>query len=156
MGGHGHGPHVARNESNMKESDEQMLGKIQSAELVKFNPNHFHMEFFDAANMYAILGGAPSLACAGVGALASYSYYMAGGARTNFYAHNMTGAGRLLLGCTLGLAFGYVKFGDRQRLHNAYLAERIRRRYPDSMDMHYTDLWSLKGVKAPFEMYRWQ
>ena len=37
MGG-GHGPHIVGNENNMKETDEEMRGKIQLAELVKFNP----------------------------------------------------------------------------------------------------------------------
>ena len=44
----GHGPHFVANEKNMQESDEAMRGKIQMAELVKFNPQNFHMEFFDA------------------------------------------------------------------------------------------------------------
>ena len=43
MGGHGHGPHIHGNEKNMQESDDAMLGKIQLVELVKFNPNHFHL-----------------------------------------------------------------------------------------------------------------
>ena len=48
----GHGPHIHGNENNMKESDEEMRGKIQSAELVKFNPQNFHMAFWDVGNMY--------------------------------------------------------------------------------------------------------
>ena len=48
----GHGPYLAGNESNMKESDQDMQGKIQLAELVKFNPQNFHMAFWDTGNVY--------------------------------------------------------------------------------------------------------
>ena len=155
MGG-GHGPHIVGNENNMKETDEEMRGKIQLAELVKFNPQNFHMTFFDAGNMYSILGGAPSMACAGLGAAASFAYYQAGGAHKNFYANMMRVTGRVFIGFSLGLALGYNKFGDRQRLHNAYLAERLRRRYPESIALHQTELWKLKGVTAPHDFYQWK
>ena len=52
-----------------------MLGKIQRIELIKFNPNHFHMDPFNPSNMYTILGGAPTLAFGTIGAAFSYSYY---------------------------------------------------------------------------------
>ena len=152
----GHGPHFVANENNMKESDQDMQGKIQNAELVKFNPQNFHMEFFNAANMYNILGGAPSMIMSGAGALGSLAYYQAGGASKNFYANNMRGFGRLFVGATLGMGLGYKFFGDRQRLHNAYVAERLRRRYPESMNLVETDLWRLKGVSAPHEFYQWK
>ena len=147
----GHGPHIVGNERNMQESDDEMLGKIQRVDLIKFNPNHFHMEFFDTGNMYAILGGAPTMVSAGIGMAASAAYYQAAGTHRNFYTNNMKMTGRLFFGLSLGLAFGYMKFGDRQRLHNAYVAERLRRRYPESLDLHHTDLWKLKGMQAPHE-----
>ena len=34
----GHGPHLVGNDKNMKETDSEMAGKIQSVELVKYNP----------------------------------------------------------------------------------------------------------------------
>ena len=40
-------------------------------------------------------------------------------------------------------------------MHNAYIAERIRRRYPESMNLNNHDLWKYKGVKATHEFYRW-
>ena len=152
MGG-GHGPHIVGNENNMQESDEAMRGKIQSAELVKFNPQNFHLDFWDANNMYKILGGAPTMLLGAGGAAASLAYYQASGASKNFYINNLRTTGRLMLGLGLGLALGYQQFGDRQTLHNAYLAERLRRRYPESMKLHQTDLWKLKGVTAPHEFY---
>ena len=155
MGG-GHGPHIHYNESNMKESDEEMQGKIQRVDLVKFNPNHFHMDFWSAQNMYTILGGAPTVGLGVLGTAASLAYYQAAGAHANFYTNNLRVTGRLAIGLTLGLALGYSRFGDRQRLHNAYVAERLRRRYPESMNLHHTDLWRLKGVAAPHEFYQWK
>ena len=74
MGG-GHGPHIAYNENNKKESDEDMRGKIQRVDLVKFNPQNFHMEFFDVNNMYQILGGAPTCIMGALGAAGSVMYY---------------------------------------------------------------------------------
>ena len=71
-------------------------------------------------------------------------------------ANNLRVFSRLFLGLSLGLAFGYHRFGDRQVLHNAWVAERLRRRYPDSKQLNETDLWRLKGVRAPHEFYRWQ
>ena len=155
MGG-GHGPHIVGNENNMKETDEEMRGKIQRAELVKFNPQNFHLEFFDSGNMYQILGGAPTLVLGALGAVSSLAYYQAAGAHPNFYSNNMRVTGRLAFGLTLGLALGYQQFGDRQRLHNAYVAERLRRRYPETMQLHETDLWRFKGIPAPHEMYQWK
>ena len=151
----GHGPHIVGNENNMQETDEAMRGKIQSAELVKFNPQNFHLAFWDAGNMYTILGGAPAMIMGVAGATASLAYYQAAGAHKNFYVNNMRVTGRLMMGLTFGLALGYQQFGDRQMLHNAYLAERLRRRYPESMQLHQTDLWKLKGVNAPHDMYKW-
>ena len=94
------------------------------------------MTFFDANNMFNILGGAPSMLMSAAGAGAALAYYQASGASRNFYTNNFRASGRLFMGATLGLALGYKFFGDRQRLHNAYLAERLRRRYPDSIALN--------------------
>ena len=154
MGGHS----AHRNEHNMKETDEEMQGKIQRIELIKHNPNHFHMEFFNSSNMFNILGGAPAFAYAAFGAALSVGYYknQAANMRWNFYLNNTRVFQRLAFGFTVGLFAGYMQFGERQRLHNAWVAERLRRRYPESMQLHATDLWSLKGVKTTQEFYRWQ
>ena len=156
MGGHGH--HAIGNEHNLKETDEEMLHKIQRIDTIKHMPNHWHMEFFDANNMHAILGGNPTLGYAAFGGFVSLAYYQNRAAHLprNFYAHNMHVAGRFLLGAAIGLSLGYLQFGDRQRLHNAWVAERLRRRYPESMALEAHDLWKLKGVKAPQDFYKWQ
>ena len=114
------------------------------------------MVFWDASNMYQILGGAPSMVMGAFGAMSAYGYYAAAGQSRNFYTNNMRVTGRLMFGMTLGLALGYQQFGDRQRLHNAYVAERLRRRYPETMQLHETDLWRFKGISAPHEMYQWK
>eukprot|EP00353_Schmidingerella_taraikaensis_P002690 CAMPEP_0185583262 /NCGR_PEP_ID=MMETSP0434-20130131/21416_1 /TAXON_ID=626734 ORGANISM="Favella taraikaensis, Strain Fe Narragansett Bay" /NCGR_SAMPLE_ID=MMETSP0434 /ASSEMBLY_ACC=CAM_ASM_000379 /LENGTH=166 /DNA_ID=CAMNT_0028202289 /DNA_START=60 /DNA_END=561 /DNA_ORIENTATION=+ len=118
----------------MQETDTEMQSKIQRIELVKFNPNNFHMEFFDGKNLYEIIGGAPTMISGVLGAGASFAYYSAGGMSRNFYSNNMRVAGRLSMGLTLGLALGYSRFGDRQRLHNAYLAERLAAATPSQWD----------------------
>ena len=158
MGGSGHATHG--NEHNMKESGEDMASKIQRIETIKHCPNHWHIEFFSASSMWNIAGGAPTAVFGAAGALVSYSYYLGKAAHMprNFHAHNMHSFARLFFGASLGLAFGYTQFGDRQRLHNAWVAERLRRRYPESMNLSVAadDLWKFKGVKAQQEYYAWR
>merc|ERR1712166_770553 len=125
----GHGHGAHGNENNMKESGEDMTAKIQRIETIKHCPNAWHMEFFSATNM-----------------------------PRNFHANNMHTYARLMFGMSLGLAFGYTQFGDRQKLPNAWVAERLRRRYPMAMDLEVAadDLWKFKGVKAEQEYYAWR
>jgi hypothetical protein len=136
-----------------------MQGKIQSLELIKHSPNHFHMEFLDANNMMTILGGAPTFLFGAIGGGISLAYYggLAGTQPVNFYGNILKQSGRFTFGLALGLGVGYLRFGDRQRLHNAWVAERLRRRHPESLGLHHTEgsLWKLKGVNAPQEFYRW-
>jgi len=51
MGGDHH-IHIVYNEQAMKESDEDMKGKIQRIDLIKFNPNMFHFSVFDMGNNF--------------------------------------------------------------------------------------------------------
>ena len=112
MGG-SHGPHIAGNEKNMQESDEAMLGKIQRIELVKFNPNHFHLEALDPSTAVTLLGGAPTMVMGATGALLSYGYYAGQVRAYNQYLGVFRTGGRLAFGGVLGLALGYKFFGDR-------------------------------------------
>ena len=94
-----------------------------------------------------------------LGASVSTAYYsgFASTQATNFYAHSLRTMMRFKFGLLVGIAVGYNRFGDRQRMHNAYVAERLRRRYPESMNLstHADELWKLKGVTAPHDFYRW-
>jgi hypothetical protein len=72
-----------------------------------------------------------------------------------FYTSILLTWSRVLLGGAIGGWVGYMKFGDRQRLHNAWVAERLRRRYPDSINIATSDLWRFKGVKAGQHFYKW-
>ena len=133
MGGHGDAIHG--NPTNIQETDEDIRGHIQNIELVKHNPQFFWLNFWDFNNHFEIVGGARTLGVALIGASLSYSlfsrrYTSLGGANAYHILHQ--GFGRVLFGGAIGGAFGYVKFGDRQRLHNAWIAERLRRRYPES------------------------
>jgi len=111
MGGGNH--HNIGNNHNLKETDEEMLHRIQRIETIKHNPNHWHKNFFCYCNWVSILGGAPSLTFGVIGAGISYAYYAAQTRPFNYYANNMRVASRLFFGFSLGLAFGYMKFGDR-------------------------------------------
>lgn len=66
------------------------------------------------------------------------------------------GMARFAFGAILGLGLGYMKWGDRQKMHNAYTAEKIRRRYPESMTLGAADLWQYKGVTASHAYYLWR
>ena len=93
-----------------------------------------------------------------VGGSIAANYYL--GKRTtmnyNYYINIHMGMFRFAFGALLGLGVGYMKWGDRQKLHNAYVAERLRRRYPESMSIHATDLWQYKGVQAIHPFYAWK
>ena len=138
MGGHG----AKGNANNIQETDAEMQAKIQLIETIKHSPNHFHMEALDVNNWFTILGGANSMVFGAVGGLVSYGYY-AGAASKNFYTFNHSGMLRIAFGVSMGLGLGYLRFGDRQRLHNAWVAERLRRRYPECMQLshHADNLW---------------
>ena len=153
----GHGAHAHPNMNNIQQTDDEMLGQIQRTETIKHMPNHWHMEFFDVNNMYKIVGGAPTVAYGVIGAAFSQIYYMNAYAHMSphFYVNNLRTYWRLSLGMSVGLWIGYMQFGDRQRLHNAWVAERLRKRYPECMELHNTDMWRFKNVKAPQEYYRW-
>ena len=111
MGGSGHGhAHTHGNHHNLKESDEQMLGKIQRIETIKHYPNHWHMDPFASANISLILGGTPTFAYGALGAFFSVMYYRNQAVHMpyNFYANNTRTAGRLLFGLSIGLFVGYL------------------------------------------------
>ena len=93
-----------------------------------------------------------------IGGFASLMYFKAGQATRpyNFYMNLHNGFVRLLFGSFIGGAIGYNKFGDRQKLHNAWVAERLRRRYPEAMSLTTANLWQFKGVTASQEFYRWR
>ena len=74
----------------------------------------------------------------------------------NFYVMVHQSFARFAFGAIVGGAWGFLKFGDRQRVHNAWVAERLRRRYPESMNLNVADLWQYKGVPATQEYYRWR
>ena len=94
--------------------------------------------------MFGLLGGFLSL-----------NYFLGGraGKPYNFYVNLHRGIFRFMTGTTVGLGLGYWKWGDRQRMHNAYVAEKLRRRYPESINLKTTDLWKLKGAAATHEFY---
>jgi hypothetical protein len=139
----GHGPSIAGNPANIKEDDAALSGKIRSIELIKHNPQTFYMNFFDFNNHFELVGGVKTLAFAAFGGALATSYFFMGqkGKAYNFYVNLHMGFGRCVFGSLLGGAFGYLKFGDRQKLHNAWVSERLRRRYPEAMQLKTTDLW---------------
>lgn len=75
MGGHGHENHLPTNENNIRENDEEMPLKIRQIDLIKYNPNLFHMWIFDPSNIFNTLGGFKYAITASTGAFLSYYYY---------------------------------------------------------------------------------
>ena len=155
----GHSDHVmAGNPANIQEDDSTISHRVRSIELIKHNPQAFYLSFWDINNHYEIVGGAKTMAFAVIGGWISVAYFL-GAQKTrpyNAYVNLHQGFGRFVFGSMLGGAFGYNKFGDRQRLHNAWVAERLRRRYPESKMLSTKDLWQYKGVEAGQEYYRWK
>lgn len=156
--GHGSDSHnVKTNPHAIQESDQDLPYRIRSIELIKHNPNLFHVSNTNLAEGYKIFGGFGALNCGIAGGLFGYWYYSQKIRLnpTTFYLKIMLSFSRIALGTIIGYWIGYLKFGDRQRLHNAWVAERLRRRYPECMNLDTQDLWKFKGVKAGQEYYRW-
>lgn len=158
MGGHGHDHgHQQTNPNAIPEPDSAMPYKIREINLIKFNPNMFHVSPYDACKTYSILGGSNFLASSIAGGLFGYLYYAQKVKHTpaTFYAHILLSFSRIALGAVVGGWIGYMRFGDRQRLHNAWVAERLRRRYPESLDLNQTDLYKMKGMIPQHHFYKW-
>ena len=108
--------------------------------------------------MYEVLGGGKTCFAAVIGGATSTQYFLGKRATMpfNYYINLHMGMMRFAFGAVLGLGVGYLKWGDRQKLHNAYVAERLRRRYPEAMNLKTTDLWQYKGVEAIHPFYDWK
>ncbi len=156
MGGHKH--HIEGNPQNIKETDAELQGKIRRIELIKHNPQLFHLAPFSFNNIYDVSGGFKTLAFTVAGGLIAVSYFVNQAAYRpyNFYVLVHQSFGRFLFGSAIGGTWGFLKFGDRQKLHNAWVAERLRRRYPESKSLAATDLWQYKDIEASHEYYRWR
>ena len=158
MGHDSHDSHAAHtNPRAIQEADGELPQRIRSIELIKHNPNLFHVGLTDVSTLFNILGGSAFELSTFTGAAFGYWYY-AQKVRlnpTNFYTSILLTWSRVLLGGAIGGWVGYMKFGDRQRLHNAWVSERLRRRYPESMLIDAHDIWRFKGVKASHAFYKW-
>ena len=155
MGG---GPKIVGNPENIKEDDAELSSRIRPIELIKHNPQLFHMNFFDVGQQYEILGGYKTFAMQLLGGVLAFAYFRGGRATRsyNYYTDVHGGFFRFFFGAAVGTGIGYLKFGDRQKMHNAYVAERLRKRYPASIDLHASDLWQYKGVPASHSFYQWK
>jgi hypothetical protein len=152
-----HESHIETNPHAIKEDDKDLPYRIRSIELIKHNPNLFNVTVTDVETDFKIIGGLPWLASTLAGATFGYWYY-AQKVRLNpatFYTSILLTASRMVLGATIGAWVGFMKFGDRQRLHNAWVSERLRRRYPDAMNIEIEDVWRFKGLKANHHFYKW-
>ena len=155
MGGHGH--HDEGNLHNMQESDSDIVKKIRPIELIKHNPNLFHLEPLQPDTWWTVLGGTKWAATATTGTCFGYWYYNRKLALNpaTYYVKLMLRFSRMSLGFAVGSFIGYLRYGDRQHLHNAWVAERLRRRYAESKELETHDLWKFKGERAKQEYYRW-
>ena len=141
-----------------QEEDDELKYRIRPIEFVMHNPNLFWVSPYDAKNVFETLGGIPWLLTTAAGVGVSVGYYRFGQAHvpSTFYVNVMRTWGRVFFGLAIGGGIGFLRFGDRQRLHNAYTSYRIRRRYKESVNIDTKDLWKLKGHKPHQEYYQWQ
>ena len=153
---HDHG-HEKTNPHAIPEPDQDLPLRIRSIDFIKHNPNLYHVSIFDLGKDYQLFGGHAWLASTLFGA-AFGNWYFSTKARLNpvsFYANIALSFSRLFLGAAIGGWVGYIRFGDRQRIHNAWVSERLRRRYPESKNLDVKDLWRFKGIKASQHYYKW-
>ena len=138
-------------------SDAQLPYTIQSIDMVKHNPNIFWVNPLKFGNLYALLGGDKFGVCSALGGLLSVGYFNASRVMVKmpFYQRVWHIWGRVMFGLMVGGIIGYQKFGDKQRMHNLYTADRIFRRYPDSQNITTTDLEQFRGHAPHEEYYKW-
>jgi len=74
---------------NIKEEDAELSQKIRSIELIKHNPQLFHVDFWNLNNHFEIVGGWKTLSFAVIGGWISLSYFMGGrrGKPYNYYVN---------------------------------------------------------------------
>ena len=142
---------------SFEEPDAELPYRIRSIDLVKQNPSLFRVYAYNPKAVFEISGGVETMLCATGGAFFANWYYAKSRALIpdTFYTAIFRRWTRGFLGFAVGGALGYLKFGDRQRLNNAYSAERLVRRYPEAKSIGTRDLWKLKHQKAQHEFYRW-
>ena len=141
---------------NFQQTDAELTERIQYVDLIKYNPNKFFLEFYDFNNHWNVLGQWKTLGYAAVGGFISLNLFLRrykSLGLVNTYTKAHQGFGRFLFGATIGGAAGWLRFGDRQKLHNAYVSERLRRNYPESMSLDQENLWMYQGTKAPHSFY---
>ena len=156
--GHDHHGHGSNGHGGAPTSHDYALAHtIQPIELVKHNPNVFWVNPWHYGESLEILGGFKFGLFTVAGASLSVAYFNAQNKHipTSFYKKNFHVWGRLIFGAFIGGAIGFLKFGDRQRLHNAYTADRLFRRYKESRDLSANNLEALRGHKADHSFYRW-
>ena len=140
-----------------QENDEDLKYKIRPIQLVMHNPNLFWLNPKNVCGVYETLGGLPWLLSATTGVAVSLSYYKFSQSYSapSFYVNVYRTWGRFLFGLAIGGFVGFLRFGDRQRLHNAYTSYRIRKRYKESINIDEKDIWRHKGHKPHHEYYEW-
>ena len=141
-----------------QEPDEELKHKIRPVDLVMHNPNYFWLSPYDTKNVVETMGGAPWVMSTAVGAAISLTYYKFGQShvKSTFYVNNMRLWGRFIVGASIGGFIGFLRFGDRQRLHNAYTSYRVRKRYAESINIEEKNIWKHKGQAPHQEYYQWR
>ena len=144
-------------EEDTRTSDHQLPHYIQPIDLVKHNPTTFWHNWKHFGESYEILGGNRWGLTTFGGAAFAVAYFNARNSNlpTTYYKKIGHVWGRIIFGGFLGAAFGYWKFADRQRIHNAYTADRLYRRYPECKSITTTGLSELRGKTPHQEYYRW-
>src|SRR5437870_2130909 len=111
-GGHhdDHGHHGQRtNEHNIHESDADIPQKIRPIDLIKYNPNLFHVWIYDPVQIYNLLGGIKTDVCAAIGGAFGWWYYAASTRQVpdTYYIRNMRLFSRVTLGVIVGTTIGF-------------------------------------------------
>lgn len=137
-------------------SDEEMKGVIQRISTIKHAPMHFWISPFDLST-WASIAGPRAFLLGTLGAIAAVFHH------GSYAIHNKISAPHFRYGLfwrmglcfTVGFGYGFHQWGDLQRLHNAYVAERLMRRYPESEALKFEGLASVEGKEPKHLFYKW-
>ena len=136
----------------LRDTNEEMKYKIQSASLIQHYPKHFMLYPF-SSEFIEIIGGWKTISVATFMGLLNSSLSLIKNRGSSFlykkhffYAHFMFGAG-------IGLVGGILRFADMQRVWNFYTAWVLIDRFKHCHKLKCDELWRYKGITPQYMCY---
>jgi hypothetical protein len=139
------------------EKDSILKLKIRPVSMIKRNPSLFYVNPF-TEEAYEMIGGHKFIGLSSVfGFLNVASYqYMIRTQKIQQYTRRFYSLAHFSAGFIIAGFFAYHLLADKQRIHNAYIAHRLFKRYPQSKSLKNTHLYAQRLSNHEEEFYKWK